>query len=81
MGSNVIERTDFGRNSVSADLFRIRFRPKLKKIDFGTSLLAIDTPMTYFPHSSLLSQNYSLKISSTGVWVPPMVKTVSQVRL
>jgi hypothetical protein len=41
MGSNVIERTDFGRNSVSvsADLFQIRFRPKLKKNDFGTSLI------------------------------------------
>jgi hypothetical protein len=37
MGSNVIERTDFGRNSVSAHLFQIRFRPKLEKNDFGTS--------------------------------------------
>jgi hypothetical protein len=39
MGSNVIEQTDFGRNSVSADLFQIRFRPKLKKSNFGTSLV------------------------------------------
>jgi hypothetical protein len=41
MGSNVIERTDFGRNSVSADLFQIRFRPKFKKNDFDAQAINI----------------------------------------
>jgi hypothetical protein len=51
MGSNVIERTDFGRNSVSADLFQIRFRPKLKK------LISVHLLLTRLPWQSLNMPN------------------------